>query len=269
MIVRKGAIADNVPHRDLHVTKGHSLFVDGVLIPAEFLVNHRSILWDDRAQEVTVYHVELDRHDVLLADGAPAESYRDDGNRYLFRNANPGWHLPPQPPCVPVLTGGPIVDAVWRRLLDRAGPRPGVPTTDDPDLHLLVNGERLDPAIRTPDRCIFRLGGRPAEARIVSRVGVPEELGTARDPRPLGVAVRRISAWKGARVAMLQADDPRLDHGYHAFEDGDDIRWTDGDAVIPEALFDGFDGAFELELRLGGSTAYPLEGEAAQVARAA
>jgi hypothetical protein len=81
VIVRKGALADNVPARDLHVTKGHSLLIDDVLIPVEFLVNHRSILWDDRAQEVSLYYVELDRHVVLVADGAPAESYRDDGNR--------------------------------------------------------------------------------------------------------------------------------------------------------------------------------------------
>ena len=64
VIVQKGALADNVPHHDLHITKGHALFLDGVLIPAEFLVNHRSILWDDRAQEVTVFHLELDTHDV-------------------------------------------------------------------------------------------------------------------------------------------------------------------------------------------------------------
>jgi hypothetical protein len=99
IIVRKGALADNVPHQDLHITKGHSLFFDGVLIPAEFLVNHRSIVWDDFAREVTVYHLELDAHDILLANGAPAESYRDDGNRWLFRNANSGWGLPPQEPC--------------------------------------------------------------------------------------------------------------------------------------------------------------------------
>ena len=60
VIVRKGALADNVPNRDLRVTKGHALYLDDVLIPVEFLVNHRSILWDDRAQEVTIYHVELE-----------------------------------------------------------------------------------------------------------------------------------------------------------------------------------------------------------------
>jgi hypothetical protein len=37
VIVRKGAIADNVPHRNLRVTKSHGLYIDGVLIPAEFL----------------------------------------------------------------------------------------------------------------------------------------------------------------------------------------------------------------------------------------
>jgi hypothetical protein len=84
IIVHKGALADNVPNRHLCVTKGHSLYLDDVLIPVEFLVNHRSIVWDDRAQEVEIYHIELATHDILLANGAPAESYRDDGNRWLF-----------------------------------------------------------------------------------------------------------------------------------------------------------------------------------------
>ena len=52
VIVLKGALADNVPAQNLRVTKGHSLYIDGVLIPVEFLVNHRTILWDDHAQEV-------------------------------------------------------------------------------------------------------------------------------------------------------------------------------------------------------------------------
>ena len=55
VIVRKGALADNVPQLDPHITKGHSLYLDSALIPVEFLVNHRSILWDDRAQEVRYF----------------------------------------------------------------------------------------------------------------------------------------------------------------------------------------------------------------------
>jgi hypothetical protein len=258
VIVRKGALARNVPHHDLRVSKGHALLVDGVLIPVEFLVNHRSILWDDRVREVSLYHVELDSHDVLLANGAPAESYRDDGNRWLFHNANSGWGLPPQEPCRPVLTGGPIVDAAWRRLLDRAGPRPGVPLTDDPDLHLLVDGKRIDRRYRPDGRWVFAVRTTPEQVRIVSHAVVPAELGLARDSRPLGVAIRRVYVWQGMTFSALEAADPRLAVGFHAFEPDNGYRWTDGDAVVPRELFAGAEGPFRLELEVAETTRYPL-----------
>jgi len=258
VIVRKGALADNVPHRDLHVTKGHSLYIDGVLIPVEFLVNHRSILWDDRAQEVKIYHIELETHDVLIANGAPAESYRDDGNRWLFQNANSGWDLPPQEPCAPVLTGGELVDRVWRRLLDRAGPRPGVPLTDDPDLHLLVDGRRLDATERVGEAHIFHLPAMPSVLRIGSRAAAPAELGLARDPRALGVAVRRLVVRGGTRSKVTEANDDSLVDGFYAFEADHGFRWTDGDAAIPTSLFTGYTGPLELILSIGCTAQYHL-----------
>jgi len=261
VIVRRGALAGNVPHHDLHVTKGHALYIDDVLIPVEFLVNHRSIEWDDRAQEVTIYHIELATHDVLLANGAPAETYRDDGNRWLFQNANSGWELPPQEPCAPVLTGGPKLDAIWRRPLDRAGPRPGVTLTEDPDLHVLVGGERVDAASRHGAAHIFRLPAERRCVRVVSRAGAPAELGLARDPRVLGVAMRRIALRQGARFRLIEAADPALADGFHAFEPDNGLRWTDGDAGLPMALFEGFGGPMELVLHMGCTARYPLFGE--------
>ena len=258
VIIRKGALAPNVPHHDLHVTKGHALFIDDVLIPVEFLVNHRSILWDDRAQEVAVFHVELETHDVLLANGAPAESYRDDGNRWLFRNANSGWNQPPKRPCAPVLTGGPVVDAVWRRLLDRAGPRPSMPLTTDPDLHLLVDGARLDPTTQAGEFHMFSLRHAPGEVRIASRAAAPQELGLARDPRCLGVAVRRIVVRRNTRSRTIQADDPRLTEGFHAFEVNQGFRWTDGNALLPPAMFAGLAGPMEVVLQIA-ATAHTIE----------
>jgi hypothetical protein len=256
VVVSKGALGPNIPCHDLRVTKGHSLYLDEVLIPVEFLINHRSIYWDDRAQEVVVYHIELETHDLLLANGAPAESYRDDGNRWLFQNANSGWQQPPKPPCAPVLTGGPTVDAVWHRLLDRAGPRPHLPTTNDPDLHLLVEGRRVDAASVRGMSHLFRLPARPETARIVSRAGVPQELGTARDPRPLGVALRQILVFQRERVRRVEAASALLTQGFHGFEPDDAIRWTDGDAVVPASLFDGCTGPMELALRLAGTAGY-------------
>jgi hypothetical protein len=262
----RGAIADNVPHHDLRVTKGHSLYLEKVLIPVEFLINHRTILWDDWAQAVTVYHIELETHDVLLANGASAESYRDDGNRWLFQNTNSGWDLSSKPPYAPVLTGGPIVDAVWKRLLDRAGSRPGMPLTDDPDLHLLVDGTRLDAAVQSGDFYIFNLCHAPTEVRVVSRAASPQELGLGRDPRSLGVAVRRMVVRQKTLAQNFDADDKRLVEGFHVFEADPNIRWTDGDAVVPESLFDGFIGPLNLTLRLGGKTSYVDAGAAQQAA---
>ena len=265
VIVRRGALADNVPTRDLRVTKGHSLLLDGVLIPIEELVNHRSILWDDRAQEVTIYHIELETHDVLLANGAPAESYRDDGNRWLFRTANISWGLPPKPPCAPILTGGPIVDAVWQRLLDRAGRRPGLPLTRHPDLHLLIDGARQDAAVQSGAAFIFNLPGVPSDVRIVSRAAIPQELGLTRDPRSLGVALRRVTARNGGTFRVIEAEDTLLTDGFHAFEADNGFRWSSGDAVLPAALFAGFAGPIELVLHVG-CTAHYVEDSAARQA---
>jgi hypothetical protein len=266
VIVRKGALADNMPNRDLHVTKGHSLYFDGVLIPVEFLVNHKSILWDDKAREVEIYHVELATHDVLFANGAPAESYRDDGNRWLFRNANDGWDEPGKKHYAPVLTGGPVVDDTWHRLLDRAGGGSTMSTTEDPDLHLLVDGVRVNPHKVVGSKHVFRLPVRAESVRIVSRDTVPAELGLTRDPRSLGVALRQVVLSHGRHIAIISADDIRLTEGFHGYEPDDNLRWTTGDATLPVEAFATFRKNTVLELHLGCATIYPLFGESEEVA---
>ena len=232
VVVRKGALAEHLPHRDLRVTKGHALYLDDVLIPVEYLINHRTILWDHDARDIQLYHIELETHDVLLANGAPAESYRDDGNRWLFQNARAGLGLPPQMPCAPVLTGGPVVDAVWGRLLGRAGPRALAPLTRDPDLHLSVGGRRVDP-VRCRDRSYtFKLPDNAKSVRIRSRAAVPSELGVARDFRCLGVALRDMVLLRGAISQVIEATAPLLGDGFHAYEHDNRYRWTNGDAGL-------------------------------------
>ena len=172
-------------------------------------------------------------------------------------------HLPAKPPCAPVLTGGPIVDAVWHGLLQRSGARPGLPLTKDPDVHLMIDGRRIDAATRRGEAHVFRLPRCPRSARVVSREGVPAEVGVARDPRSLGVALRRIELRRGAKLALIEADDHRLVHGWHGYEPDDRLRWTNGDAELPAALFSGFSGDMELLLQLAGSMSYPLHVEQA------
>ena len=82
-----GAFGAGMPRVDLLLSPDHAVFVDGVLVAARLLVNHRSIRVESECRAVRYFHVELDAHDVLLADGLPTESYLDTGNRSMFENA--------------------------------------------------------------------------------------------------------------------------------------------------------------------------------------
>jgi hypothetical protein len=70
-----------MPNRDLVVSPDHAIFVDGKRICARQLVNGTTIRQERDWTAVDYYHVELDRHAILLAEGLPAESYIDTGNR--------------------------------------------------------------------------------------------------------------------------------------------------------------------------------------------
>jgi hypothetical protein len=159
-----------------------------------------------------------------------------------------------------------MVDALWRRLLDRAGPRPGLPLTDEPDLHLMVDGSRLDAASCSAGRYEFRLARRPREVRLVSRAGAPAELGLARDPRMLGVAVRRIVLAEARCKRAIDADAAVLTDGYHEFESENGYRWTDGDATIPAELFLSMSGPAMLVVELGETARYVDDGHASEAA---
>ena len=82
-----GALGPGMPCRALRVSPDHALYLDGRLVPAEMLVDGEAIRQEPASGPVTYFHVELDAHDVLLADGAPAESWLDCDNRVQFENA--------------------------------------------------------------------------------------------------------------------------------------------------------------------------------------
>lgn len=78
--VCRSALGQNIPSRDLYLSPLHALYVDGVLIAARNLVNGRSIVRcsDYDAETVTYFHIELDDHQVIWAEGAPVESLLTD-----------------------------------------------------------------------------------------------------------------------------------------------------------------------------------------------
>jgi autotransporter passenger strand-loop-strand repeat protein len=84
--VTAGAFGPGQPHTELFLSPDHAVYVNAVLIPVKHLINGSTIV-QVLMERVSYYHIELPRHDVLLAEGLPTESFLDmrDGTNYANR----------------------------------------------------------------------------------------------------------------------------------------------------------------------------------------
>jgi hypothetical protein len=80
------AFGPGMPHRALVLSPDHAVHWEGALIPVRHLCNGATVR-RQAVEEIDYYHVELDAHDILLAEGLPAESYLDTGNRLSLPNS--------------------------------------------------------------------------------------------------------------------------------------------------------------------------------------
>ncbi len=273
-----GTLAPGLPHRDLVLSPGHAICIDDHLIDVERLLNGVTVTQDTEATSVTYYHVELDEHDLVLAEGVFSETYLDTGNRGQFANAgniialHPDF-LPQQDKsvgaCRPWLTGGPLLAAIRARLIGVIE-ADGYRVTEAPDLHLVAGGWQSSPEAAGVANFRFALPRVASDLHLRSRVWMPGGLSAeSEDMRRLGVRVRRLVAFGPAGSREIALDHPALGTGFYPLErDGDDAwRWTNGAALIPAGLLGD---ATALEISLAGTGSYweaPAEDSAESAVR--
>jgi hypothetical protein len=84
-----GSLGEGLPHEPLTVTADHGMLVDGVICLAGALVNGTTITrvpLAEMGERYTVYHIETEAHEIILANGAPAETFIDNVSRRVFDN---------------------------------------------------------------------------------------------------------------------------------------------------------------------------------------
>lgn len=272
--IRAGALGANLPTRDLLVSPDHALLLDARLVRAKLLVNGMTVVQERAMAAVTYHHVELDDHAVLLAEGVPAESYLDTGNRGFFAGEDivalhPDLMVDAASTgaCAPYARTEAEVAPLWETLAHRAlglGYSLSLPAvTDDPAPRILADGVVLSPLGETRLGWRFAVPAGARSLRLLSRSFVPADTRPcAGDWRRLGVAVGDIVVQSGDTRRRIALDGPELGRGWHAIERAGDAtwRWTDGDAALP---IGGGENGCVLEIRLHASGQYPVPGDEA------
>lgn len=232
--VARSAFGDNMPTADLWLSPGHQIVAEGVLIPIKLLENGKSIAQHERSK-VEYWHVELDRHDILLAQGMPAESYLDCGNRRAFVNGGEFIELHPDfapkhwaETCLPLVLAGAEVQRAKAALLARVHANGNIISSEN-DLHLIADGRPVEPMALSASRFAFVLPEDAAKIVMRSHTFVPSHVNAASDDmRSLGICVARLQI-DGTDISI--DDDAAFNAGWHDCEN-QSWRWTRGDVQI-------------------------------------
>jgi autotransporter passenger strand-loop-strand repeat protein len=84
--IAAGALGEGLPARDLLLSPGHALALDGVLAQAGALENGGTIARAPMPERFEYWHIELDAHALLLAEGVAVESWLPAAEDVAFDN---------------------------------------------------------------------------------------------------------------------------------------------------------------------------------------
>lgn len=281
ILIKKDAIANNVPHADLIVSPGHHLEFNGALVPAMMLANGQTIVQQFDRRSFEYFHVELEQFDIILAEGVPAESYVDMGNRSMFQNAdevamNPDFGPSEGRPNIEgivIAREGAIVEAIRKQLLARAEQLTGAQRTTDAALCVEVSGRVIQATPEFVKEGVYRfeLPENAGDVRIVSRSSLVRDVSSMarRDIRRVGVGLSAIAFTDSNGRHDIDLMDSRIS-GMNQPQDvkGTAMRWTTGSAVVPAGVIQP-SGKATLELTVLRTYTYWLETASEKAVKAA
>ncbi len=221
VIISPGAFGAGKPARAVKLSPSHAVYVQGVLVPVQHLVNGATIVRERHVAAVTYYHIELDRHDILLADGLPCESYFDTGNRGALYHER-GTRSPARRLFARMVTSGPKLAKIRLRLHEIALAQ-GFSLTYQPRLRLAAPGVAAVPMVRMVRGkrvAVFSTRLPRGEVMLLSSTATPADTDPySEDRRALGVCLAGADAdslgagwlargpadagiWMGAQAAL-------------------------------------------------------------------
>jgi len=240
--ITANAFADGKPTRDVFLSPDHAVFLRGQLVPVKLLVNGATIRREKSCIAVTYYHIELDRHDVVIAENIALETYLDTGNRRMFENASGApWAAPvfgrgkqfDSRAYAALCLSGAILQDLREEIFHRALAL-GYRQKTAQNISLIVDGRTI-PSAGAPALPCFRLP--PEHSGIVtihSAAFVPAEFSGGAafedDWRALGVAIRRVKLGLKSVPVREIARSGFYPRGAHDVAD-----WTNGDGEISVA----------------------------------
>ena len=114
--IRAHSFGLNQPRRDLYLSPEHRIFRAGVLVPIKALINGGSIQ-DVDLGPIRYFHILLEEHDVILAEGLACETLLDVDDPVTFANAaSAPANLAFLRPAAPIQSQGPVVEMIRAQL---------------------------------------------------------------------------------------------------------------------------------------------------------